>query len=319
MKFSKPAGSAFILVIFILTIGIGIVPFSMDSNGSPSGPQAGEPDIELIIHQDSIKVNVDPNSNGVATVTGEVTCEMPPYTPNTVFCIVDLRVESGGWPASVPPSLTFSNSISVNNFAITVQVPLGSPVSDSRDVIMSGTWQYSPGNQGGTVNSDTFFVDIQPYSFLEILNTDYNVSITGESSKKITASVTNTGNIKSEIRAGAFTSDEAIEIEFKETDYSISPYQKAEIEFTIKEKKNQNGLYTVTFWVEEKELTNQGRVTQNFQVQAKEDTFSLDDIPFLIPGAIILVLIIFVILGYLFIRRRRNRRIALDEDIELEV
>jgi len=169
------------------------------------------------------------------------------------------------------------------------------------------------------VNSESFYAEIQPYSYLEILTTDYNVSITGESTKKITTSVTNTGNIKTEIRAGAFTSDDAIEVELKETDYSISPHQKAEIEFTIKEKKNRNGLYTVTFWVEDKELTNQGRITQNYQVQAKEDTFSLDDIPFLIPGAVILVLIVLIVLGYFFLKRRRERRIPLDDDIEIVV
>jgi len=186
-------------------------------------------------------------------------------------------------------------------------------------VILSGTWEYNQGNQAGTVNSESFYVEIQPYSYLEILTTEYNISMSGDSSTKITASVTNTGNIKSEIRAGVDSSDEAIEIEIEETDFSISPFQKAEIEFTLTEKKNQNGLYTVTFWVEEKEQTNQGRITRDFAVQAKEKKFALKDIPFIIPGIVILTLALLIVLGFLFVRRRRNRRREFDTDLDIEV
>lgn len=278
---------------------------------------AGEPEITLTIDQESVKANVDPNSDGVVTLTGEVTCEMPSYIPNNVYCVVELRADAGGWPVSVPPELTFSQSISVNNFAISAVVPLESPTTESRDVFLSGTWYYSPGNQGGSVNSDSAYIEIQPYSYLEVQNTEVNISLDGGSSRSVQVSVTNSGNSNADIMVGATADDPSIEVEIEETQYTISPNQKAEVELKIKDTKNENGLYQVTFWVESVDYSNQGRVTRNFRVQVKEDRFSIDDIPFLIPGAVLIVVAIAIGAGFMFLRKRRSRKRELNEDIEI--
>ena len=181
-------------LIFFVSISILLTSISVGSSGEPSGPMAGEPEITLVIEQESVKVYVDPDSDGIVTLTGEVTCEMPSYIPNNVFCVVNLRGDAGGWPVSVPAELTFSKSISVNHFSMSVQVPLKSSVDESRDVFVSGTWYYSPGNQGGSVNSDSAYIEVQPYSYIEIQNTDLNISLTGGSSKTVQVSLINTGN-----------------------------------------------------------------------------------------------------------------------------
>ena len=111
-------------------------------------------------------------------------------------------------------------------------------------------------------------------------------------------------------------------MEIKDTDYTISPNQKAEVKVSIKDTKNRNGLYQVTFWVESVEYSNQGRVTQNLKVQVKEDRFSIMDIPFLMPGTVIMIVIIAIAGVFMFFRRSRRRiykRGELTDDIEFEV
>ena len=111
--------TAIAIVICILLSSI-IIAVS-DDNGVDG---VGEPAIRIELAQTKQTAYAAPGQDGVVTFTGTVTATIP-VSPNIQYLIVTLEADAGGWPVSVPPSLTFNRAITQQGFALSVQVPTG--------------------------------------------------------------------------------------------------------------------------------------------------------------------------------------------------
>lgn len=125
----------------------------------------GEPEIRIELAQTKQTAYVAPGQDGVVTFTGTVTVQIP-WSPNIQYLVVTLEASCLDWPVSVPPSLTFNKAQKQQSFTLSVQVPVGTPVTTSAILFVNGTWQYSPGVTGGECDGATAVIVIkQFYSF----------------------------------------------------------------------------------------------------------------------------------------------------------
>lgn len=155
----KKAARASIFLILIILLGSIYMYIPKEDDEVDA---VGSPAIRIVLTQTKQTAYVAPGQDGVVTFTGEVTAQIP-WAPNIQFLVVTLQADAGGWPVSVPPSLTFSRSISVNNFALSVQVPVETSQKTQGQLSISGRWRYSPGTLGGTVDPATAIIVIKQY------------------------------------------------------------------------------------------------------------------------------------------------------------
>ncbi len=303
------------ILLILMTILFSSTAFQADcSNQSDlqvnSVQDTGEPEVTLSLQNDELVANVDPESDGMVALLGTVNCKFPDYTPNNIQCTVFIRAETGDWMSSVPPELYFSKGITSQQFVIHILVPLGSLVTDSRSFMISGYWAYTPGYQEGSVETSYFRVNIQPYSYLQFEEPNWNISIPSGDSKTITTSITNLGNTRAEVTMGADSGEEGIMVELPETKISVPSNQAVEIVFVVKETKGLKGIHSITLWAEDRETSRQGRITQEYSVQSTKEPTTLSNIPLLVPGLVtVFIIVIFTIIIFLakgWIDRRRG-------------
>ncbi len=153
----------------------------------------GAPAVRITLHQTEQTVDVSPGSSGIVTFTGEVEA-IAPYLPNGQNLIITLEADAGYWPVSVPPALIFSNEVSIQNFSISVQVPMGSSVNSQGMLSVSGRWRYSPGTLGGTIDPCTAIIKIEQYYSYEVAPRYSKYYIEEDSSGEMTFIVENEGN-----------------------------------------------------------------------------------------------------------------------------
>ncbi len=145
----------FSLVIILSSLSILIV-MPEDVSG------VGDPDVQIILTQTKQTAYVAPGQDGVVTFTGEVRADIP-WAPSVQYLVVTLTAYCEGWAVSGAPSLTFNRAVSVQNFQISVQVPIGTPRSTNAILYINGTWMYSPGVSSGDCEGATAIIVIKQY------------------------------------------------------------------------------------------------------------------------------------------------------------
>ncbi len=158
----------------------------------------GEPDITIALAQAKQTADVAPGQDGIVTFTGTVFVEMP-YAPNVQYLVVQLQADAGDWPVSVPPALTFSKAQKQQSFTMSVQVPIGTSSGGSYDLIVGGTWSYSPGVQSGECAPTSSLIFVKQY-FSHDLNSDdlFKEALRGKVAQ-VEIGIENTGNGEDEI------------------------------------------------------------------------------------------------------------------------
>lgn len=155
----KNAARASIFIILVIMLGSMFIYIPKEDDTVDA---VGRPAIRIELAQTKQTAYVAPGQDGVVTFTGTVTATIP-VSPQIQYLVVNLQAEAGGWPVSVPPSLTFNRAITQQGFAVSVQVPVETSQKTSGQLSISGRWSYSPGTRGGNVDPATAIIVIKQY------------------------------------------------------------------------------------------------------------------------------------------------------------
>lgn len=126
-------------------------------------------EVTLDLQEESPTVDVSPDSSGIVTVHGTVTCEK--WGPDLVQVFLSGNSTFGPAPV-VPASFVFSGSagsVNVETFSVTTRVPMGT--SSSEEVFVTVTGYF---DQGGIRNS------IEPVSIKIIVLQYYSIAVEDE-------------------------------------------------------------------------------------------------------------------------------------------
>lgn len=266
------------------------------------GPMYGEPEIDIEITPGSYEANVQPGKDGIVNVYGTVHCEMPPYTPSGVYCIVTLFVDAGGWYAPAPPDLIFSKSTVSRGFSITILVPIESSPDDSRDVLISGMWDYSPGTQAGTTETESVHVEVLPYVFLLFITERYNRTIEIGEKGTYSIEIENRGTRDASVTLMSISDSGVLRTELNSRSLDIPSNRMGEVELSFEQTSGPEGVYTVTLIAQDVEYGGQEPIIFTFKVTTRDKKFSLSSIPYL--TYIIIALVIISFLGGAFLLGR---------------
>ncbi len=189
----------------------------------------GEPEITIALAQAKQTAYVAPGQDGIVTFTGTVFAQIP-WSPNIQYLVVDLYADAGGWPTSVPPSLTFSRAQKQQSFTLSVQVPTGTSSQSDQTVKVGGYWHYEPGMDGGEVEPTSALIFVKQYYGLDLSSESPFLEALVEETVETTVFVENEGNGDDEIQldiankqdlldAGiqALFTDERVDVGYNET------------------------------------------------------------------------------------------------------
>ena len=298
--------------IFAILVSIALpsVISAVEGIGDRLGPLQGEPEIDIQITPAKHEAHVGPGDDGIVTISGTVICEVPPYIPSNVYCVVQLSASTGGWPSSNPPQLAFSNSQTQQSFTINVQVPLFTPPDESRDIQITGTWMYSPGTQGGTTETENVFVTVLPYVYLVLSSDGENATIEVGEETTFTVDIENRGTETATVSMSASADDDRMEVVLERTSTEIGPHQTVQVGLTAGQASGSQGQFTITMTAEDSTHGTQGPIRLTFKVITREKEFSITSIPYLTPIMIVAVIILLVagsaLIGRKIIRTRRE-------------
>jgi hypothetical protein len=155
----KQAARASVFLILLVLFGSMFIYIPKEEDKVEA---VGSPAIRIELAQTKQTAYVAPGQDGVVTFTGQVTATIP-WSPNVQYLVVTLQADAGGWPVSVPPSLTFNRAITTQGFTLSVQVPVETSQKTQGQLSISGRWRYSPGTLGGTVDPATAIIVIKQY------------------------------------------------------------------------------------------------------------------------------------------------------------
>ncbi len=215
-RMSEHLGYATVISMLLTLFAASIIPCEAEAIGSPT--------ITIELDDDKKGVSVSPGSTGVIRFQGTVTAEVPLMPPGQ-YLIVTLQADAGGWPVSIPPSMSFTNNHTEERFEVTVQVPIETSRQTQGQLTISGRWRYSPGTLGGTIDPATAIIEIeQYYSYTvspretvtktgpdSVCEVEFEVHNKGNAADRISLEVTNKDDLEgSGIFASVKTSDLSI-------------------------------------------------------------------------------------------------------------
>ncbi len=156
---AKNTARASIFLIMVILLGSLFIYIPKEKSDVDA---MGAPAIRIILTQTKQTAYVAPGQDGVVTFTGEVTAQIP-WSPSVQYLVVSLQAEAGGWSVAGAPSLTFNRAVSLQNFQLSVQVPIETSQKTQGQLTVAGKWRYSPGTGGGTIDPVTAIIVIKQY------------------------------------------------------------------------------------------------------------------------------------------------------------
>jgi hypothetical protein len=269
------------------------------------GPMVGEPEIDIQITPGNHRAYVCPGDDGIVTITGTVYAEIP-WDPNVQYLVVNLMGDAGGWPVSNPPSLTFSRAQKQQSFTLSVQVPIETPPDESRDLVISGTWQYSPGVQSGNTETEYVFIDILPYVYLDLDWDVSNITLFVDESDTFEVEVLNRGTMSANAHLRCYSDSGEVEFELSTTIIEIGAHQRKKVEVKFGQSSGSPRIHKITFTAEDPENSRHGPVQRTFTFITKDKTVADRIGQYIVPGVVILIIVMIIISILIYIRKRRK-------------
>ncbi|MBN1390235.1 MAG: hypothetical protein JXA22_06300 [Candidatus Thermoplasmatota archaeon] len=299
------------LSLLLLTVLPIFNEVSGERNGEVLGPVYAEPEIDIQITPGRYQANVQPGQDGLVTILGNVLCDMPPYTPSGVYCVVHIFVDAGGWFTSEPPDLVFSRATVSRDFTITLLVPMESTPDSSRDVRISGMWEYSPGTQGGTTETESVYVEVLPYVFLLFRTERYNSTIEIGETGTYVIEIENRGTCDASVSLMSSADSEIMETRMDRDHLDIPAKQIMAVELSFEQPSGPEGDHTVTLAAQDVEHGGQDAILYTFKVTTKEKGSIFSSVPYLTPIIIALLVALLSIGSVILVIKLRERRMSI--------
>jgi len=181
-------GDSWVLGVILVVVGFGMIAVLPSSVGQ--GTVTPVLHVDLDGNQYNADVKPGGFANGTVVMHGTVACD----TGEEVNVTVNFTCYTDGWPWSVSPANhTFhAGGPNMRTIQATLTVPVGSLMSDKRNVSVGGNWTGGNGSNG-TARNDTVMINILPYFGLETTALG-SISVDAGKRKTIQVTVTNRGN-----------------------------------------------------------------------------------------------------------------------------
>ncbi len=253
---------SFLLVLGILIIGsLGII-VSIDEDVEA----VGTPVISIRLAQQKMTAYVGPDQDGIVTFTGTVTAQAP-WSPAVQQLIVELEADAGGWACTDPPALPFTKGQTERDFAITVQVPQGSTHTLQRNLIIGGTWYYSPGTMSGSVDEVTALIYVAQYYDCDLDTSTPIMEAEKGGYAEFVVDVINNGNGNDEMIIEVLDqydlANDHIDIQIPDDIVSVPENQSVELSLlAYVDEGASTGRYTITVQVRSKQAEDAGKTCE---------------------------------------------------------
>lgn len=301
---------SFVVILVMIILGLSFPVLNACSieneiDRDVLGPLVGEPEIDIQIAPGNHRAYVEPGQSGIVTVTGTVFCEIP-WDPNVQYLVVTLRGDAGEWPTSNPPSLTFSKAQKQQSFTMSVQVPIETPPDESRDLVITGTWQYSPGTQSGNTETEYVYIEVMPYAYLDMDWDAGNTTLFIGETESFEVEIINQGTMAANVNLACHSDSGDVEIELNKGYLQIPAHQREKVTVKFGQPSGSQRIHKITFSAEDIENSRQGPVQRSFTLFTKEKTVTDRLGQYLIPGVIIIGLILVLIIFFVIYRKRKG-------------
>ncbi len=199
---------------------------------------------------------VAPGQDGFATFNGTVYVEAP-WSPDIQSIIVQLGTDAGDWSVTTPPAMEFTKGVTEQDFAITVQVPIGTSHMIEGTLTISGTWRYSPGVTTGTIDDITAHIDVAQYFDCDLDTSTPSLEAEKGGRAEFIVDAINNGNANDEMTIEILNLDhlvsEGINIQLSDHVVAVPEQQSREITITASVHDGASiGGYTITVHVSSK-------------------------------------------------------------------
>jgi hypothetical protein len=250
----------------------------MDSSAIPTISQeyprelpSTEPEISIEMKQDFITTSTDPYSDRISQVDGVVTCTIPEGRPDdSVYCLVYLTATIEDWPCSTSSALTFSNTVTTQNFQVVFRADTGLKAGDQYQLIISGQWRYSPGISGGSTPTETVTVQIAPFSNLGFDQKVQNLTLDIGERGHFQFEIVNNGNADTMVRVKTAISNGSLDVVLDNTSFELRPNGHRTIKGSVLQVDGEPTIWYVRFYAQGSTQGTRNNATTELKVFTKE-------------------------------------------------
>jgi hypothetical protein len=304
----KKAARVSIFLILVLMLGSLFIYLPKEKDEVDA---VGAPAIRIQLAQTKQTAYVAPGQDGVVTFTGTVTATIP-WSPNIQYLVVTLQADAGGWPVSVPPSLTFNKAQRQQDFQLAVQVPVETSQKTQGQLSISGRWRYSPGSLGGTVDPATAIIVIKQYYQFSVGCEKPYVQVGPGSSLGFQIRLINEGNAADRLRVEVTNLDKLADmgwtIQLSQDKFSVPEKQEKVLTVSVTTPVEwnvwKNKVDTIRLRIVSAQAESLGDISDiaDYSLYIRQRGFS---IPGYEPVLAIMALTIMAVLMVGFVRRKR--------------
>ncbi|MBN1389247.1 MAG: hypothetical protein JXA22_01245 [Candidatus Thermoplasmatota archaeon] len=127
---------------------------------------SGTPDIRITLEDYDHEVDTRHGVETSVLVNGTVECIIPEGRAADETCTIQLYIVSDPWASSDPPEMFFTRDVRTIDLQFRVTPPFSGWAFETQIIEITGTWEYSRGEEGGPVGSA--FINITPKRFLDV-------------------------------------------------------------------------------------------------------------------------------------------------------
>ncbi len=261
---------------------------------------------------DSILADVDPERGGIVTFVGYINVEQW-VEVDAQYAVVNLEAEIEGWPVTQIPVLVVTKMQTRIPFSLSIMIPPRSPTSGldyTKTLTISGSWNYVPETNSGTISPVTFFIYIKQYYEYSVTCRQPYIQTSPGGEFDIDLEITNTGNGDDEVTIDI---DRRQNMEangwafvFEITKFELAHKQKVTVPIHIATPKKwegwRNNIIVLTFTVASEQASQTGAVVEAavYSVYVRQRGVS-------VPGFEIPVILLGIIMVFVLTRTIRRK------------
>jgi hypothetical protein len=305
-------------VAFIILLTI--IPFFPGFIGSSYNAAAlGEVSAIITLSQDRVTAELNPAEGEMVSFTGDVTVQAD-WIPSMQYIVVDLSPNAGDWVTSTPPPLVFSKQSKSQQFYVSVKVPEGTEAFEERTFRLSGTWYYTPGSDGGECVPDTAIIFVDQYFMIVPSTPKIEYSAKPGDTIDMEIYLYNRGNgpdivyLTDSVQPESDFADLGTRYRTNEVEVSVNANVSTMVSVKLRDDIS-NGKKDIIFRAYSTIADERGRsqdplpltVTIDVKDESLLEKYNVMTTVLPISGIIILVVVLFIIVYMIFIRKRQNK------------
>jgi hypothetical protein len=281
---------------------------------SNSGPTVPETEVIVPIITIQLKYYTDlmfyDNSPREVILTYEVVCYIPPETPPGVQCEVVLVGTANDFFVTPIDPLVFTYQIDTLQFTMEVIVPPDAEAFRNFDILVSGTYDISPGQGGGEVPGIVVEMTIPPFGCIQLRAEPRNNKSPVGHWIEVDITILNQANSEDVVTLDVFKNDQKVKLKLSE---EVLTVRKGEIKEVTIAARQRSGLPSTNEFTLRARSSYQGLNATVYCDVAFETTLSSSSVfkgpvAFAVGGsAIILIFAVSLIVIFMF-RRKRSKR-----------